>query len=131
MELWRIPVISVIASLCGIMFYLISEAFFPEADAGSPLELWIFVLFMVWLVSTVLSCVLGILLHLATHQRNLPSGVLLLLFVATAGTTAWVISQSPGISTHLQFLGVGTGVSAWAMYCYGPFKLWRRTVREA
>jgi len=131
MKLWRILVISILAPLCGIAFYLASEAVAPEADASSPLRLWVVILVLVWLVSAGVSFVSGMLLHLAIVHRHPPAGVVFLLFVLSAAAVTWLFSLSPGITTHLQFLGIGTGASAWAMYCYGPFKLWQGSASGA
>ena len=131
MELWRIFPIGSLATTLGILSFLALDALFPEADA-SPSSLSVLFLALMWLPGTGISIVLGLLLHLAIGRLHLPSISILLLFVVVAGAaTTGMFFVLHGITTHIFALGIGSGVSAWALYCYGPLKLWQPPQREA
>jgi len=131
MEFLRILVISAIAPLCGIAFFVASDTLFREADASSPLGVWVVMLAIVWVFASAISFVLGTLLHLAIARHRVgPSSVFLLFFVASAAMTA-LFFLLPGITHNLPMLAFGTGLSAWAMYCFGPLRLLRPRAVEA
>jgi len=132
MKFLHILAISVLAPICGIAVFLASDVLFPEARTSSPWDLWAVVLALFWGYAASISLLLGLLLHLlVANLRVTPSVIFLLFFTASAAVTWLLFHLLPGITHHIFALGIGTGVAAWFMYCFGPLKLWRPRAREA
>jgi hypothetical protein len=122
----RIPIIAAIAPIGGFGAYLLAESLASRSEVSALLTpVGILITFLVWLTSTGAALVSGFLLHMAIGKRKLPSIAILLLFSSTATVISWPISQGPGLNPYLLVLGVGTAVTAWALYCHSSLGLWR------
>jgi len=118
----RILMIAFLSPIGGFPAYFLSEYFLaPEELMASSLELWVFMAFLAWFVVASCAFALGLGIHLATRPRRIDATTLLLLFVVVALAFTWVVGRP-----DLQFLGLGTAITAWILYCWSPLQLWRR-----
>ena len=120
----RIPIIAALAPIGGFGAYLLAESLASRSEVSALLTPFgIFIIALVWLTSAGAALIAGFLLHMAIRKRKLPSIVVLLVFASSAAIISWPISQGPGQNPFLLVLGVGTAISAWALYCHSPLRL--------
>jgi hypothetical protein len=125
----RIPVIAALAPIGGFGAYLAAESLASRSELSALLTpAGILISFLVWLTATGAALIAGFLLHVAIRKRALPSIAILFLFSSVAAVISWPISQGPGLNPYLLVLGVGTAVTAWALYCHSPLQVWQHPV---
>jgi hypothetical protein len=132
MEVLRFLAISILAPTCGIATYLASDFLFPEADFAASFADPLLGLALPWVFAIGFSVVLGMVLHFAIAGRNIALGTVFVLFVtASAAATCLFFLLLHGVTNRIFLLSFGTSISAWAMYCFGPLKLWQSRAIEA
>jgi hypothetical protein len=125
----HIPVIAALAPVGGFGAFLLAESLASRSEVSALLTpLGVLIVVLVWLTSTGAALTAGFLLHMAIRKRTLPSITILLLFSSVAAVISWPISQGPGRNPYLLVLGVGTAITAWALYCHSPLRVWRHPV---
>src|SRR5450432_1455502 len=124
-ELLRIAIIAITAVLVGAAAALISTLIDPQrgTDIGEgTFPLLVLTFLGICLVGIPAAIVAGFLLHLILRLRSLPRVPLLPLFLLVSFFTAcFLTARWHGLLP----MTLTAGAVAWALYCFGPFRLWR------
>jgi hypothetical protein len=122
-ELQRIIVIAIAAALAFTVLSLLWAAVSLKERAAGAMDLMAFAAIATLLVATPITAIAGLVLHLILRTFILPRLLLLPLFIGVGfGVMHGLLTGYTGI--HAGTI-LGLTVPAWAMYCFGPVKLWK------
>lgn len=123
----RILVIAALAPIGGFVAYLLAESLASRSELSMLLTaVGILITFLVWLISACAALIAGSVLYIVIRKLALPSITILFLFSSVAAVMSWPLSQGAGQNPYLMVLGVGTAVTAWALYCHSSLRVQQR-----